>query len=84
MSSTTPGSRGVGQQQLQRVVMVLQAVRLPDADQPVPGEGAQHHAGQVAAGRDHGLTLVSHVALQPATMPATDLASTLSPLPHGQ
>jgi hypothetical protein len=78
------GQPRIGQQQLQRVVMVLQAVRLPDADQPVPGEGVQHHAGQVAAGQGHGLTLVSHAALQPATMPATDVASTLSQLPHGQ
>ena len=78
------GQPRIGQQQLQRVVMVLQTVRLSDADQPVPGEGVQHRAGQFAAGRGHRLTLVSHAALQPATTPATDAASTLSQLPHGQ
>jgi hypothetical protein len=78
------GQPRIGQQQLQRVVMVLQAVRLPDADQPVPGEGVQRHTGQFTADRGHGRTLVSHAALQPATMPATGVASTLSQLPHGQ
>jgi len=47
------GQPRIGQQQLQRVVMVLQAVRLPDADQPMPGEGLQHYAGQFAAGWGH-------------------------------
>jgi len=40
------GQPRISQQQLQRIVMVLQAVQLPDTDQPVPGEGVQHHAAQ--------------------------------------
>jgi hypothetical protein len=61
------GQPRIGQQQLQRVVMVLQAVRFADTDQPVPVEGVQHQVGSLPVGWDQGLTLVNHGALQPAT-----------------
>jgi hypothetical protein len=37
---------------------------IPDADQPVPGEGLQDRADQFTTGRGHGLKLVSHAVLQ--------------------
>jgi len=57
---------------------------IPDADQPVPGEGLQDRVGQFTTGRGHGLKLVSHAVLQLATVHAADVASALSQLPHGQ
>ena len=78
------GQPRVGEQHLQRVVMVCRP-----CDSPMPTSRCLVKASRTVpfssrpAG-GHGLKLVSHAVLQLATVHAADAASTLSQLPHGQ
>jgi len=73
------GQPRISQQQLQRIVMVLQAVQLPIPTSRCPVKASSTTPAS-SAGRGHRLTLIRHAALEPAGHHACHRRS-LDPIP---